>query len=94
MQDWRGKSCICAYGIGHPNVKEHTATCNDYQTMSSTIAAQEAEIARLRDAVKRSFTLGQHYWQMADSEYPSHHKKADQIEAMYRALLLPPTTEG
>ena len=27
--------------------------------------------------LKRAFSLGQTYWQQADSEYTSHHRKAD-----------------
>jgi hypothetical protein len=31
----------------------------------------------IRKAMERAFRLGQTYWQQADSEYTSHHRKAD-----------------
>lgn len=55
VSDYRGKNCICDFGIGHPNVKEHTATCNNYQAMSETIAQQQAEIERLNKQCDQAF---------------------------------------
>jgi hypothetical protein len=38
-------------------------------------------------ALRRAYNLGQIYWQQADSEYMSQHKKADQTEAKFQELL-------
>lgn len=34
-------------------------------------------MTEIESALRRAFRLGQVYWQQADSEYTSHHKKAD-----------------
>lgn len=41
----------------------------------------------VKDALRRAFYLGQTYWQQADSEYTSQHKKADETRAKYEALV-------
>lgn len=38
-------------------------------------------------ALRRAWQLGQTYWQQADSEYPSHWKKADATQATFNQLL-------
>ncbi len=38
-------------------------------------------------ALRQAYNLGQIYWQQADSEYISQHKKADQTEAKFQDLL-------
>ena len=38
-------------------------------------------------ALRQAYNLGQIYWQQADSEYISQHKKADQTEAKFQELL-------
>lgn len=38
------------------------------------------------DALRRAFSLGQTYWQQADSEYTSHHRKADATRAKFQEL--------
>lgn len=38
-------------------------------------------------ALLKAFTLGQTYWQQADSEYSSQWKKADATQATYRQLV-------
>ena len=37
--------------------------------------------------LKRAFSLGQTYWHQADSEYTSHHKKADETQAKFQTLV-------
>ena len=41
----------------------------------------------LRTALKQAYNLGQIYWQQADSEYMSQHRKADLTEAKFKELL-------
>ena len=41
----------------------------------------------LRLALKQAYNLGQIYWQQADSEYMSQHRKADLTEAKFKELL-------
>ena len=41
----------------------------------------------LRAALKRAYSLGQTYWQQADSEYSSQWKKADATQATFRQLV-------
>ena len=41
----------------------------------------------LRTALKKAYNLGQIYWQQADSEYTSQHRKADLTEAKFKELL-------
>lgn len=38
------------------------------------------------DALRRAFSLGQTYWQQADSEYTSHHRKAYATRAEFQEL--------
>ena len=38
------------------------------------------------DALRRAFSLGQIYWQQADSEYTSQHRKADATRAKFQEL--------
>ena len=46
--------------------------------------------ARLREALskalRRAYNLGQRYWQQADSEYASQHRKADETAAAFQTL--------
>jgi hypothetical protein len=42
---------------------------------------------QLRKALNRAFSLGQVYWQQADSEYVSQHKKADITQTKFDALV-------
>lgn len=39
-------------------------------------------------ALRRAFNLGQTYWQQADSEYISQHRKADETFAKFEALIV------
>lgn len=41
----------------------------------------------MREALRKSFTLGQRYWQQADSDYESEHKKSDETHQKYRQLV-------
>ena len=43
--------------------------------------------ADLSNALRRAFNLGQTYWQQADSEYTSQHRKADETRAKFEALV-------
>ena len=38
-------------------------------------------------AMRRSWQLGQTYWQQADSDYTSHWKKADETQAKFQHLV-------
>ena len=38
-------------------------------------------------ALRRAWQLGQTYWQQADSEYTSHHRKADETQAKFQTLV-------
>ena len=38
------------------------------------------------DALRRAFSLGQIYWQQADSEYISQHRKVDATRAKFQEL--------
>lgn len=42
---------------------------------------------QMREALRKSFTLGQRYWQQADSDYESEHKKSDETHQKYRQLV-------
>ena len=39
------------------------------------------------DALKRAYNLGQTYWQQADSDYTSDHKKSDVTAATFKQLV-------
>src|SRR5690242_10700430 len=41
----------------------------------------------LAQALRKAFALGQTYWQQADSEYTSQHRKADVTRAKFDALV-------
>lgn len=54
-----------------------------------TTPRQHAELAAqqsVTDALRRAFYLGQTYWQQADSEYTSQHRKADATRAKFHEL--------
>lgn len=38
-------------------------------------------------ALRKAWQLGQTYWQQADSEYTSQHRKADETQAKFQALV-------
>ncbi len=42
----------------------------------------------VRNALRRAFSLGQTYWQQADSEYTSQHRKADETSAKFEHLVI------
>lgn len=48
-------------------------------------------LGELRDGLavtlRRAYSLGQTYWQQADSEYTSQHRKADETQAKFEALV-------
>jgi hypothetical protein len=44
-----------------------------------------ADIASI--AMRKAWQLGQTYWQQADSDYVSHHRKAEATEVMFQALI-------
>ena len=41
----------------------------------------------IRKALKEAFKLGQTYWQQADSEYTSQHRKADVTRDKFTTLV-------
>lgn len=41
----------------------------------------------LKLALKKAFDLGQRWWQLADSEYSSHWKKADAVKERFNQLV-------
>lgn len=41
----------------------------------------------LTAALRRAYSLGQIYWQQVDSDRASQHRKADETEARFRALV-------
>lgn len=59
------------------------------------LMARVAELEAERDAaaevscgaVRKAFSLGQTYWQQADSEYTSQHRKAEGTWATFKALI-------
>ena len=67
-------------------------------TMMRTLAQSRGEeIERLREdadnaadtaviALRKAWQLGQTYWQQADSEYTSHHAKADVTQQKFKTL--------
>ena len=44
-----------------------------------------ADIASI--AMRKAWQLGQTYWQQADSDYTSHHRKAEATQVMFQALI-------
>jgi len=66
-----------------------TEECNAAATACREALAQPAgERGELiRKAMRKAYSLGQTYWQQADSEFTSHHKKADVTQAKFTALV-------
>jgi hypothetical protein len=54
--------------------------------MTTKTASQVLSDA-MRAALRRAFSLGQTYWQQADSEYTSQHRKADETQAKFDTLV-------
>ena len=55
-------------------------------TPTPTSAAADL-LAMVSKALREAYNLGQRYWQQADSEYISQHKKADDTRAKFLALV-------
>lgn len=51
------------------------------------IAWQRREQSSIEKALRRAFSLGQTYWQQADSEYASQWKKADSTKEKFEELV-------
>ena len=50
-------------------------------------AERDAATETACGAVRKAFSLGQTYWQQADSEYSSQHRKAEDTWAKFKALV-------
>ena len=56
--------------------------------MTTTPTSGAADLlAMVSKALREAYYLGQRYWQQADSEYISQHKKADDTRAKFLALV-------
>ena len=56
--------------------------------MTTTLTSGVADLlAMVSKALHKAYNLGQRYWQQADSEYISQHKKADDTRAKFLALV-------
>ena len=56
--------------------------------MTTTPTSGAADLlAMVSKALREAYNLGQRYWQQADSEYISQHKKADDTRAKFLALV-------
>ena len=56
--------------------------------MTTTPTRGAADLpAMVSKALREAYNLGQRYWQQADSEYISQHKKADDTRAKFLALV-------
>lgn len=45
-------------------------------------------MADVAKALRQAFSLGQRYWQQADSEFVSQHRKSDETRAKFDALVV------
>ncbi len=41
----------------------------------------------VRNALRRAYSMGQRYWQLADSDFTSDHRKSDIVEVQFNALV-------
>ena len=56
-------------------------------TTTSTTSGAADLLAMVSKALREAYNLGQRYWQQADSEYISQHKKAGDTRAKFLALV-------
>lgn len=49
--------------------------------------AQRLTDEQITLALQRAYSLGQTYWQQADSDYTSEHRKSDVTHAKFKALI-------
>ena len=49
--------------------------------------AQRLTDEQITLALQRAYSLGQTYWQQADSDYTSEHRKSDATHAKFKALI-------
>lgn len=61
------------------------AVISAYHEALAQPAGERGEL--IRKAMRKAYSLGQTYWQQADSEFTSHHKKADVTQAKFIALV-------
>jgi len=66
---------------------EPTPASADAAPFGAQVPEAGALIDMVCKAMLRAWQLGQTYWQQADSEYASQHKKADATRATYQALV-------
>src|SRR5574337_1295543 len=57
------------------------------EQLGELAAALEDRADVVSKALRKAWQLGQTYWQQADSEYTSQHRKADETQARFQALV-------
>lgn len=57
------------------------------EQLGELAAALEDRADVVSKALRKAWQLGQTYWQQADSEYTSQHRKADETQAKFQALV-------
>lgn len=68
---------LYAHEIGRKAADEIKALRNGLEDKADLVAI----------ALRRAWQLGQTYWQQADSDFISHHRKADETQAKFQALV-------
>ena len=73
--------------LDEANVKGWVAALTAAPADTNTTSGAADLLAMVSKALREAYNLGQRYWQQADSEYISQHKKADDTRAKFLALV-------
>ena len=79
-----------AYGFTEEGLQAfaHALMAAAPQAVQATVSVVNEDLQDLvSKAMRRSWQLGQTYWQQADSEYFSQQKKSDDTQAKFNALI-------
>ena len=81
-------TCSDHGAVGNILTAEPCPDCTRLNAQPAPAAQQAADLlAMVSKALREAYNLGMMYWQQADSEYISQHKKADDTRAKFMALV-------
>ena len=81
-------TCSDHGAVGNILTAEPCPDCTRWNVQPAPATQQAADLlAMVSKSLREAYNLGQRYWQQADSEYISQHKKADDTRAKFMALV-------
>ena len=78
---------VAAYRLHELNEQNAQRVLDLEEQCEALRDALEGKADLVSKAMRRAWQLGQTYWQQADSEYTSQHRKADETQAKFQTLV-------